>query len=123
MESWLVALLGTELERLRTENAGTDRACCKASKITFEEDKEEALLRITYKVGRKTKKETAPLISDWEQVKEELIEECMEDSEDIEYDYWDEFCNSGEMIKGGDIEVYYEDIGEEDSRMYFYIVE
>ena len=47
----------------------------------------------------------------------------MEDSEDIEYDYWDEFCNSGEMIKGGDIEVYYEDIGEEDSRMYFYIVE
>jgi len=55
--------------------------------------------------------------------KEELIEECMEDSEDIEYDYWDEFCNSGEMIKGGDIEVYYEDIGEEDSRMYFYIVE
>lgn len=75
MESWLVALLGTELERLRTENAGTDRACCKASKITFEEDKEEALLRITYKVGRKTKKETAPLISDWEQVKEELIED------------------------------------------------
>ena len=55
--------------------------------------------------------------------KEELIKECMEDSEDIEYDYWDEFCNSGEMIKGGDIEVYYEDIGEEDSRMYFYIVE
>ena len=54
--------------------------------------------------------------------KEELIEECMEDSEDIEYDYWDEFCESGK-IDNNNVEGYYEDIGEEDSRMYFYIVE
>ena len=54
--------------------------------------------------------------------KEELIKECMEDSEDIEYDYWDEFCGSGK-IDNNNVEGYYEDIGEEDSRMYFYIVE
>jgi len=54
--------------------------------------------------------------------KEELIKECMEDSEDIEYDYWDEFCESGKIDKN-DIEGYFEDIGEEDGRMYFYIVE
>jgi hypothetical protein len=54
--------------------------------------------------------------------KEELIKECMEDSEDIEYDYWDEFCESGK-IDNNNVEGYYEDIGEEDSRMYFYIVE
>ena len=54
--------------------------------------------------------------------KEELIKECMEDSDDIEYDYWDEFCESGK-IDNNNVEGYYEDIGEEDSRMYFYIVE
>jgi hypothetical protein len=54
--------------------------------------------------------------------KEELIEECMEDSEDIEYDYWDEFCESGKIDKNN-VEGYFEDIGEEDGRMYFYIVE
>lgn len=55
--------------------------------------------------------------------KEEIIKECMEDSDDIEYDYWDEFCDSGIKINGGDIEVYYEDIGGVVSREYFYIVE
>ena len=54
--------------------------------------------------------------------KEELIKECMEDSDDIEYDYWDEFCESGK-IDNNDIESYYECVGEEDGRMYFYIVE
>ena len=54
--------------------------------------------------------------------KEELIKECMEDSEDIEYDYWDEFCESGK-IDNNDIEGYYENLSEEDGRMYFYIVE
>ena len=54
--------------------------------------------------------------------KEELIKECMEDSEDIEYDYWDEFCESGK-IDNNNVEGYYEYVGEEDGRMYFYIVE
>ena len=54
--------------------------------------------------------------------KVELIEECMEDSEDIEYDYWDEFCESGK-IDNNNVEGYYEYVGEEDGRMYFYIVE
>jgi len=54
--------------------------------------------------------------------KEELVEECMEDSDSIEYDYWDEFCGSG-RIDNNKIEGYYEDIGEENGRMYFYIVE
>ena len=54
--------------------------------------------------------------------KEELIEECKEDSDDIENEYWDEFCESGK-IDNNDIEGYYENIGEEDGRMYFYIVE
>ena len=54
--------------------------------------------------------------------KEELIEECKEDSDDIENEYWDEFCESGK-IDNNDIESYYECLGEEDGRMYFYIVE
>ena len=54
--------------------------------------------------------------------KEELIKECMEDSDSIEYDYWDEFCESGKIDKNN-VEGYFEDIGEEDGRMYFYIVE
>ncbi len=55
--------------------------------------------------------------------KEELIKECMEDSDSIEEEYWDEYCGSGKMINGSDIDVYYEDIGEEVSREYYYIVE
>ena len=42
--------------------------------------------------------------------------------DDIEYDYWDEFCESGK-IDNNNVEGYYEYVGEEDGRMYFYIVE
>lgn len=63
------AAMGDELEQRRLENAGTDRACAKPSKVTFEEDEEDAMLRITYKVGRRTVRETAPLIKDWDEVK------------------------------------------------------
>ena len=56
--------------------------------------------------------------------KEELIEECKEDSDSIENEYWDEFCESGKVDNNvNDVESYFECLGEEDGRIYFYIVE
>ena len=54
--------------------------------------------------------------------KEELMEECMEDSSGEEYEYWSEFCESGK-IDSDEVEGYYEIVSEEDGREYFYIVE
>ena len=54
--------------------------------------------------------------------KEELMEECMEDSNGEEYEYWSEFCESGK-IDSDEVEGYYEIVSEEDGREYFYIVE
>lgn len=74
-------VIGNELEQRRMENAGTERVCAKPSTVSFEEQGE--ILQITYKVGRKLIKETAPLIRDWESVKADLEGEQIEDAVEL----------------------------------------
>lgn len=70
--------IGNELEQRILEGAGGDRRMTKSVEFfpsePREKEGEEETLRVLYKVGRKTHKESAPLISSWDQVLVEALE-------------------------------------------------